>query len=491
MSFLIYTYLTDGTYTYNLYNDGVKIAENLTETSYSNVTLNNNATNQLVVKTQRDSDEFPSNMVGYAKGNASVASLELGDNDMMTVTENATLTISGTASNDDAAHLILENGAQLVHNSTGVKATMKKNIEAYTGDDNGWYFIASPVTESITPSTGNGLLNGDYDLFYYDEPTHYWMNQEEAAFNLVHKQGYLYANNTATTLQFAGTLTPSNSPVNITGLSHSATALNGFNLVGNPFVCNATINQDCYVIDGGTIMLATGTKTFAPGEGAFVKATSDAYTVTFTKSTGGKASSTDYFDIVINQDKSTLDRARVRFNEGIGMEKISFDNNPVRLALTQNGNDYAVLYAANQNEIPVSFKAAEGTYTLNMETAALELDYLHLIDNLTGADIDLLVNPSYTFEANGSDYTSRFKLVFMEKEDNDNNYDNFAFVSNSNIIVNGQGTLQVFDVNGRELFTKELSALSSQLSALSFSSGVYVLRLVSDNNVRTQKIVIK
>ena len=137
-AFLIRTYLTDGTYTYNLYNDGVKIAENLTETSYSNVTLNNNATNQLVVKTQRDSDEFPSNMVGSAKGNASVASLELGDNDMMTVTENATLTISGTASNDDAAHLILENGAQLVHNSTGVKATMKKNIEAYTGDDNGW-----------------------------------------------------------------------------------------------------------------------------------------------------------------------------------------------------------------------------------------------------------------------------------------------------------------------------------------------------------------
>ena len=36
----------------------------------------------------------------------------------------------------------------------------------------------------------------------------------------------------------------------------------------------------------------------------------------------------------------------------------------------------------------------------------------------TGADIDLLQTPSYTFEARTTDNTSRFKLVFSVNEGN-------------------------------------------------------------------------
>lgn len=74
----------------------------------------------------------------------------------------------------------------------------------------------------------------------------------------------------------------------------------------------------------------------------------------------------------------------------------------------------------------------------------------------------------------------------------DANGDNaFAFISNGNIIVNGQGTLQIFDVLGRNLFTQELSTLHTPLSTLRFKSGVYVLRLINGDDVKTQKIVIK
>jgi hypothetical protein len=38
--------------------------------------------------------------------------------------------------------------------------------------------------------------------------------------------------------------------------------------------------------------------------------------------------------------------------------------------------------------------------------------YLHLIDSLTGADVDLLTEPSYTFDAKTTDDASRFRLVF-------------------------------------------------------------------------------
>ena len=39
----------------------------------------------------------------------------------------------------------------------------------------------------------------------------------------------------------------------------------------------------------------------------------------------------------------------------------------------------------------VNFKAEEnGTYTISVDVDNVEMDYLHLIDNLTGDDIDLL-----------------------------------------------------------------------------------------------------
>jgi hypothetical protein len=65
----------------------------------------------------------------------------------------------------------------------------------------------------------------------------------------------------------------------------------------------------------------------------------------------------------------------------------------------------------------------------------------------------------------------------------------FAFVSNGSIIVNGTGTLQMFDILGRQVYSHESnSTFSIQHSA--FPAGVYVLRLIDGNNVRTQKIVI-
>ena len=141
----------------------------------------------------------------------------------------------------------------------------------------------------------------------------------------------------------------------------------------------------------------------------------------------------------------------------------------------------------------MNFKATEnGTYTITVNPENVEMAYLHLIDNLTGADIDLIATPSYSFEAKTTDYESRFKLVFasvFEGADGDNA--SFAFISNGNIIVNGEGVLQVMDVLGRQCYTKELSTVNFQLSTINFPAGVYILRLINGDDVRTQKIAIR
>ena len=259
------------------------------------------------------------------------------------------------------------------------------------------------------------------------------MNYEYSPFDINHQKGYLYANETTdgTTLQFAGTLTPSNNSVTINNLSHIASSLNGFNLVGNPFACNATVGEDFYVVNNttGKVILASNTAEIAPCAGIFVKATENDASVTFTKATSSVEPSSSSFDIVVKRAAqptkdgvptgSTLDRARVHLSDAETLEKFSIDDGEGSVIyFPQNGQDLAVACANGQNEMPLNFKAAKnGTYTLGFEVKDLELDYLHLIDNMTGADVDLLATPSYSFEGKADDYESRFKLVFSNYED--------------------------------------------------------------------------
>ena len=140
--------------------------------------------------------------------------------------------------------------------------------------------------------------------------------------------------------------------------------------------------------------------------------------------------------------------------------------------------------------MPLNFKANEnGTYTLTINPEGVEVGYLHLIDNLTGADVDLLANPSYSFTAKVTDYESRFKLVFATADEADGEpSEAFAFISDGNLIVNGTGTLQVIDLTGRVIFTGDAM---NRVSTNGMMPGVYVLRLINGDDVKTQKIVVR
>jgi hypothetical protein len=492
-AFLIKAYITDGTYTYNLYRNGTTLATNLTTTSYIDQNRNNTASFYTVKTNYYGGETAASNGVGYALGQASISTLTLDANDQMTVTENSTLTVNGTLTNNDPANLILEEGAQLIHNSANVKATVKRNIVPYTSDDNGWYFIASPVLESITPSTVNGLLNGVYDLYYYDEPTYYWMNYRNNAFNLAYKQGYLYASNANTPLQFAGTLTPSNSSVTLSDLSHSATVLNGFNLVGNPFACNATVDKSFYITDetGSSIILADNGRQVKPCEGIFVQATISNTSVTFTKAGAKGRSLSNSFDLTLTQGRTTIDRARVQLGNEESLDKFNLsDNTSSQIYFPQNGRNFAVTSISGENELPLNFEAMrDGIYTLNIELGSLNLGYLHLIDNLTGANIDLLSTPNYTFEAKTSDHASRFRLVFDANDAETN--DSFVYVANGQLYVINQGEaeLQIIDVMGRILHNETITGSFDM--PLNLVAGTYILRLSNANQVLTQKVIIQ
>jgi predicted outer membrane repeat protein len=396
--------------------------------------------------------------------------------------------------------ITIAEGGQLIHNNAGVVATVQKHINPYNKDKDGYYFLTNPVTTDQNPAT-LGMTANNYDLYWFDQSERLeWRNYKQVTFNLTNGIGYLYANNTSRELAFSGELNPANADVSVPLVYDANARFKGFNLVGNPFVCNAYLadGRDFYVLDSdGDEVVLCETNSIVPMQGVFVQAAANESSLSFTTTepTQGRA-----LNLCLTRNNGscgvvTIDNARIRFGEGQGLEKYQLNPNHTKLYIQQNNRDYAVVNAEDQGEMPINFKASEnGTYSLTVsETLSSQLStfsYLHLIDNLTGADIDLLSSPTYTFEAKMTDYESRFKLVFERKEDNYNNNDNFAYFSNGELIVNGEGLLQVFDALGRQLFTKELSTLNSQLSTFT-SPGVYVLRLINGNEVKTQKMVIQ
>ena len=144
-------------------------------------------------------------------------------------------------------------------------------------------------------------------------------------------------------------------------------------------------------------------------------------------------------------------------------------------------------------EMPLNFKATEnGSYTLSFNNEGVAFSYLHLIDNKTGSDVDLLVNPSYNFEALVTDYESRFKLVFVTNgASEDANESGFAFFSNGNWIISNEGeaTLQVIDINGRVLSSETVNGSVSK--AINAAPGIYILRLINGDSVKVQKVVVR
>jgi len=124
--------------------------------------------------------------------------------------------------------------------------------------------------------------------------------------------------------------------------------------------------------------------------------------------------------------------------------------------------------------------------------------YLHLIDNMTGEDIDLLRTPEYKFDAKKTDRADRFVLVFSTSNvfntlsSNSGNKDDFSFFSNGNWIINNEGEaiLQVVDVEGRILSSEEISGCVSK--RIEAAPGIYMLRLINGkDNMKVQKIVVE
>ncbi len=429
----------------------------------------------------------------------------------LTVGDGTVMTVPNDFENTDPTALIIEDGGQLIHESD-VEATVQIGVSGYgSKSGSGWYLISSPVAGLST----SAVATGTYDLFAYDEATAYWwvdhaipgQTANHTFDTLSRGKGYLYANSTDVNLNYAGTMKATNTNIKV-DLSYACDDypdLKGFNLVGNPFTRNLVhgdmkiggevatsyliLNNDeeyeeCNLLNGDEIK---------PGQGFFIQATATDQQLEFNPSS--KDMSAIGLISIKAGDENYTDKAYIQFGGGNTLRKMTFGENTMVYVMNDD-LDYATARVDElAGTMPVHFDPVEdGFYTITVETKNIEnLNYMHLIDNITNTDIDLLAEPSYTFKASESDNADRFHLVF-----DFNNYtgvnenytnDNFAHQIGDEIFVSGEGTLQVFDVLGRFVTGYNVNG-DKRISTAAFNTGVYIFRMVG-TEVKTQKIIVR
>lgn len=455
--------------------------------------------------TVTEAESLRANFMHYkVNENRTVASLTL--NGTVTVWSGYTLTVTGTITQPEGSSIVLNNTGQLINNTPGITGKVKKNITEWNeGSKTGWQAISTPVNNVAFTNVDN-LTNVTYNVYRLNETNLMWENsQDNNMFNTFENgRGYLYRKNNNTAIVFNGTF---NVGTVIYPLTYTSSATKGFHLIGNPYPHNiykgdGAAIPNTYLEEGFYTLTSSGawqagtdrTTPIAPCQAILVQAKNtivegDELTITNTTATGAKRDFEDNIMFTVS-NSNYEDVAYAVFKEGHGLNKIEHRNEDIQmLYIEHNGENFAIAnIEENARAFNLKFRAATtGKYTMKIKPAG-DFSYLHLVDNLTGEDVDLLIEDEYSFIGSFLDKENRF---IVKLRYNSVNYDDDVFVyqNGNDLIIDGEGDLQIFDVMGRVIATQRINGVEA-MNTSSLSTGLYIFRLIG-TEMKTQKIVVK
>lgn len=455
-----------------------------------------------------ETDEVTIDGVCELDQNVTVKNIIVNDSKSLKVLAGKTLTLTEGFTTTDASQLVLVDDAQLNDAArTAGKASYMKTVESWNTNDNNWYLIGSPVGNVTISDTDFPSTESDYDLYWYDETnqTHEeWRNyKQNQTFSFIPGRGYLYANESDCTPSIPGAISYGNVSYEMTYTDRTYDNLDGLNLLGNPYpfaitmenFSNDKLSDGFYLLENGAWSSQSSSTEIPTGQ-AFLLGCTEANTVTFTpnsaKSRGANRSS-----IKVNIANSNYaDHAFIILGEGNDLVKIAHRNNNIpEVYVPKSSESYAI---AHFNKGTESVAVAYHPTTLGQQTLSVELEgsyeYMTLTDNQTGAVVNLLTTPTYTFNAGNNDLAIRFTLRFKANTSvNESEIINpISYLSNGQLSINGlegQSELQIIDMLGRTVSSSTIKGNYSQV--LNMTAGVYVVRVINGTNTYTQKIVVK
>lgn len=387
--------------------------------------------------------------------------------------------------------------------SVDVDPTCKMKYTVWDDDTKtGWQAIASPIDGQKFENVNHLTTKERHNIYRYDEEKGQWQEYRNLAnvyTEFENGRGYLYRSEDGrASLGFNGDLIEDDVACSLSYTEGNR--FKGLNLIGNPFtheiykgvaISNELLEEGyCTLNANGTWSFQTDDVAIEAGKAIFVQAVKGGnLKIKNTDEAPAMRASNDNIWLTV-ENNEYRDVACVEFKEGHGFNKIAhYNEDAPMLYVKHNGESFASADMSDDTRvINLSFEAKQmGRFTLSINAKG-NFDYIHLIDRMTGEDVDMLSEDSYSFIASSGDNADRFIVRLASVNDNaSTGSETFAWQNGGNVIVKGAGELQVFDVTGRMVIDTDING--EEMINLA-SQGVYVMRLVG-NEVKTQKIVVR
>ena len=309
--------------------------------------------------------------------------------------------------------------------------------------------------------------------------------------------GYLASYETETVATFKGILNHETSFEFALDYNNGKDLAN-YHLLGNPFSfnmnwANTTANNDLvngYAVvneQGGYNYLTNGE--IKVGDGFFVKAKGSNPTLTY--NARSRNNEKQNFINVIASGKAGNDNVIINLaGEQEGFPKIKNFNEDIAVVYVyDNSTPYGIYNCESDvQEVELVFKANTfGEYNFHVETEGM-FESITLFDKLTEAETNMLTG-SYTFTTTPKENGNRFVLKFAKGEGS-NEDDKFAFLSGNELIIEAEGVVQIVDVMGRVVYSNEVTSDNNRIDTSKFNTAAYIVRLITNDGIKTQKIVV-
>ena len=419
--------------------------------------------------------------------------------------------------NDSPHRLILNDGAQLRQKNPNLPGKFVMNINNpkvwNEWNKTGWQFIASPFTNAaVSQFTETG---DEYDLYKFDgrheNLTVEWRNHKdpEAQFEteFVSGRGYMASYESNTTATLSGTFNSSTSityPVTYQEIQEGEMHWPNFHLLGNPFTFNMDLSklQTFHIATGVAVINDAGgwdyltSGSINVGDGFFVRTVGVNPSVSYSEGST-RSSDNNVTDNISIRISNSTSRDNVVLNfagaDNAGFPKLNAMNEDVAyLYVVDNNERYGIFnYDKDVKEVPLSFEAQKmGNYTISVDAEG-EYETIVLVDRQTGVETNMLLE-DYKFTATTSkkENTDRFIVRFTFKSDVETESKIFAYQSGNELIIEDEGTVQLFDVTGRMLYISDVKSRGERINVGQLNKAAYILRLVNGEGVKVQKVII-
>ncbi|MBN2662432.1 MAG: T9SS type A sorting domain-containing protein [Bacteroidales bacterium] len=469
------------------------------------------------------------------------------------ISENKAITVNGTFTNNagNSGVKVVSSGSgdgSLIFSTSDVSGT----VQRYCSNTQ-WHYISAPINDAPTSmfSSGyflawdatmqwNGL--GDY------EPWYTYSGSEMAV-----SKGYGYFSSDDV-VSFEGTMNVADYTQTLYKNSGGLADNQGWNLVGNPYTSAidwdlavddgavpAGAENAIYLFDddngnaqqsnyryyvpssGGTYGVGTAdaTNNIPVGQGFFVKTNTNNVTLNI-KSSYRIHNTQDFYKSVqtgicrINfsgndlTDQTVLrlvDGANLGFDAKFDARKLYATNENFPQVYSLN-TDFNSVMAINsipndfeQMKIPIGIKASAGYYSISIAELSIYADNMYFLDSKRDVKISLNNDFNYQFYFSGGIENDRFFIVFYDddKTIQDDFTDQTSIVifpnptsdicTISNLNTNSE--IIISDVSGKTLSRFYSSNSNEQINLSNYSSGIYYVNIISDNQNITKKIIKK